>query len=86
MCNGQLYSLNIQNSGPKVASLLESVGLSSLKFMSSALVDVLGVRQCRVTRCGYTGEDGVEVSPAVHMISKARRKLRHLIENNFQFL
>ena len=49
------------NTGPRVVSLLEELGLSSLKFMSSAVVDVYGISQCRVTRCGYTGEDGVEV-------------------------
>ena len=47
--------------GPEVVSLLAEIGLSSLPFMSSATVDVCGVSSCRVTRCGYTGEDGVEV-------------------------
>lgn len=50
------------HSGPRVVSLLEELGLSSLHFMSSAVVEVHGVQECRVTRCGYTGEDGVEVN------------------------
>ena len=35
--------------------------LSSLYFMQSAVMDVFRVPGCRVSRCGYTGEDGVEV-------------------------
>ena len=42
--------------------LVPELDLSSLGFMSSAVTVVAGVACCRVTRCGYTGEDGVEIS------------------------
>lgn len=35
--------------------------LGKLTFMSGVNTSVFGVPGCRVTRCGYTGEDGVEV-------------------------
>ena len=52
--------------GPGTVSCLQpltSLDLSQLGFMQSSLCRVAGL-ECRVTRCGYTGEDGVEISLA----------------------
>ena len=35
--------------------------LSSLYFMRSEKMNVFNIPDCQVSRCGYTGEDGVEV-------------------------
>ena len=50
--------------GPKAATVLQSLSdipVKDLTFMTSRLGNVAGVH-CRITRCGYTGEDGVEIS------------------------
>lgn len=50
--------------GPKAASVVQSltdIPLHDLTFMTSRVGTVAGVN-CRVTRCGYTGEDGMEIS------------------------
>jgi aminomethyltransferase len=53
--------------GPKAAAAVQalvpkSVDLSQLYFMQNIVTSVAGIENCRVTRCGYTGEDGVEIS------------------------
>lgn len=51
--------------GPKAVESLQRLtdfDLSKLYFMRSTLATVAGVETCRVTRCGYTGEDGFEIS------------------------
>ena len=50
--------------GPKMAEVLGqgvSFDLNQIPFMYATSAEVFGVPDCRITRCGYTGEDGVEV-------------------------
>ncbi|NXA33396.1 GCST protein, partial [Eudromia elegans] len=65
--------------GPSMARVLQaglSGDLGKLTFMKSATMTVFGVPGCRVTRCGYTGEDGVEISvPAARVVELAERLL-----------
>ena len=49
--------------GPKSQHILQEMAnadLSTLSFMRSAVLRLNGI-DCRVIRCGYTGEDGFEV-------------------------
>ncbi len=52
--------------GPESARVLQRLldfDLTGLKFMKSRVgVNIAGIEDCRVTRCGYTGEDGFEIS------------------------
>nr|XP_045612929.1 aminomethyltransferase, mitochondrial-like isoform X2 [Procambarus clarkii] len=50
--------------GPRTAEILQPISegnLDDLFFMNTRELHVAGI-PCRVTRCGYTGEDGVEIS------------------------
>jgi len=51
--------------GPQMMSALQpgvDVDMTALPFMTTIATSVFGVKGCQVTRCGYTGEDGVEIS------------------------
>lgn len=65
--------------GPLAAAVLQQhvpYDLSKQPFMTSRLTQVVGVDACRVTRCGYTGEDGFELSiPA----ARAEHIVEHLL-------
>ncbi|NXP94078.1 GCST protein, partial [Passerina amoena] len=64
---------------PSMARVLQaglSDDLAKLSFMNSISTTVFGVPGCRVTRCGYTGEDGVEISvPAAQAVELAEQLL-----------
>ena len=50
--------------GPKASEVLQAgvgIDLKNLKFMNGTTADILSATNCRITRCGYTGEDGFEV-------------------------
>lgn len=45
--------------GPKAVTALQyftTVPLNELYFMQTTVANVAGVDNCRITRCGYTGE------------------------------
>jgi aminomethyltransferase len=56
--------LALQGKGAKLIleKLAPSINLSKMGFMSSIVTTVAGIPNCRVSRCGYTGEDGFEIS------------------------
>jgi len=64
--------------GPGMAKVLKEVvgvDMDNLKFMTSTTTSVFGVPECRVTRCGYTGEDGVEISVSNDKITEVTEGL-----------
>lgn len=47
------------------------VDVTKMLFMTGFDTTVAGIGGCRVTRCGYTGEDGYEVRTYVRFSWKA---------------
>ncbi|XP_050538249.1 aminomethyltransferase, mitochondrial-like [Daktulosphaira vitifoliae] len=69
--------------GPKSMNVLQqlvTVDLSKLYFMNSVIATVCGVPNCRINRCGYTGEDGFEISVPSDRATMISEKL--LINNS----
>lgn len=51
--------------GPEAVATLQKLcttDLTRLFFMNTISESIAGVKGCRITRCGYTGEDGIEIS------------------------
>jgi aminomethyltransferase len=67
--------------GPKMHELLQAgvkFDIKKLAFMNTIQATVFGIENCRVTRCGYTGEDGVEISvPKNEAVNLAELLLAH---------
>mmetsp|Transcript_18593 Transcript_18593/g.46059 ORF Transcript_18593/g.46059 Transcript_18593/m.46059 type:complete len:413 (+) Transcript_18593:69-1307(+) len=67
--------------GPGAAEALKKIipgdlDLSKMAFMTGTGTTLDGIEDCRVTRCGYTGEDGFEIAmPAEHAVSIASKLL-----------
>ena len=53
--------------GPKMMNLLQPLvdfDMKAMPFMTTRMTTIAGIGDVRVTRCGYTGEDGVEIQVA----------------------
>ncbi|KAL3788612.1 hypothetical protein ACHAWO_011828 [Cyclotella atomus] len=71
-----LVALQGPGAAEAVGKVLKGVDLEKMPFMSGVDCELDGVHGCRVTRCGYTGEDGFELAiPADHAITIAEALL-----------
>jgi aminomethyltransferase len=62
MGDQQLLALQGKGAAAVMARFCPSINFTSMNFMTGADMTVAGIPNCRVTRCGYTGEDGFEIS------------------------
>ena len=73
----QLLAMQGPGAATAVAKLLpKDFNLSKMAFMTGVDTAIDGIEGCRITRCGYTGEDGFEVAmPADACVSIASKLL-----------
>jgi aminomethyltransferase len=73
----QLLALQGDGAASAVAKLLPSdFDLAKMGFMTGVDITLDGIEGCRITRCGYTGEDGFEIAmPAENCVSVASKLL-----------
>ena len=60
--NSSLLALQGDGARAVMARMAPSLDIKKMNFMTGVETTVGGVPDCRVTRCGYTGEDGFEIS------------------------
>lgn len=72
----QLLALQGKGASAVLAKLAPALNLASMAFMTGTPATVAGIQGCRVTRCGYTGEDGFEIAVApAHAVALAQALL-----------
>ena len=77
---GDMQLVALQGPGAADAlAKLTSAPVSTMAFMTGAPATVAGIDSCRVTRCGYTGEDGYEIAVPPE---SAEALARALLENS----
>nr|AAR21108.1 mitochondrial glycine decarboxylase T-protein [Conticribra weissflogii] len=71
----QLFAVQGPGAAEAVKKLLpDGFDLTSMAFMTGTDTTLDGIEGCRITRCGYTGEDGFEIAmPAEHAVSIASK-------------
>lgn len=74
----QLLALQGPGAAAAVSKILpDGFNLTNMAFMTGVDTVIDGVDGCRITRCGYTGEDGFEIAmPAEHAVSIASKLLQ----------
>jgi len=59
----QLLAIQGKGAAAAVAKILpDGFNLTNMAFMTGVDTKFMGIEGCRITRCGYTGEDGFEIS------------------------
>lgn len=58
----QLLALQGKGAMAVATRLIPDIDFTKMNFMTGTVATVAGIPNCRVTRCGYTGEDGFEIS------------------------